>query len=295
VIAVAGGTGRLGTLVVPALAERGEQVRVLTRDPRRAAHLVGQRVEVATADLRERDATQAALAGAGCVLAAAHGFIGPRGVTPTSVDRDGNRHLIDAARTHGAEVVLMSIVGATPDSRTELFRMKHAAETHLHASGVPATVVRSTAFAELWIDLLRHTAARGGRPVVFGRGTNPINFVSVRDVAALVEHALLDPTTRGETFEIGGPNNITLTELARQIQAADGRTAPPRHVPPPMLHLLAQTAGRINPQFGRQARAALAMDTDDLSFDATPLRTRFPELPCTPLTALLPQPADPPG
>ena len=38
-ILVAGGTGRLGTLVVTQLAQRGARVRVLTRDPARAAHL----------------------------------------------------------------------------------------------------------------------------------------------------------------------------------------------------------------------------------------------------------------
>ena len=43
--------------------------------------------------------------------------------------------------------------------------------------------MRATAFAELWIDVLGKTAARSGRPVVFGRGDNPINFVSVADVA----------------------------------------------------------------------------------------------------------------
>jgi NADH dehydrogenase len=72
----------------------------------------------------------------------------------------------------------MSIVGASADSPFELFRMKHAAEAHLAASGVPATVVRATAFIELWLDLLRTTAGSSGRPLVFGRGNNPINFVS---------------------------------------------------------------------------------------------------------------------
>jgi len=40
-ILVTGGTGRLGTLVVQSLADRGEKLRVLTRDPARARHLGG--------------------------------------------------------------------------------------------------------------------------------------------------------------------------------------------------------------------------------------------------------------
>ena len=72
----------------------------------------------------------------------------------------------------------MSVVGASADSPMELFRCKHAAEAHLRGSGVAWTIVRATAFVELWIDILGSTATPG-RPVVFGRGDNPINFVSV--------------------------------------------------------------------------------------------------------------------
>lgn len=177
-VLVAGGTGRLGTLVVTALAARGMDVRVLTRDRHRPAHLAGAHVETVLRDVRNPASIAAAIGGVDVVVSAVHGFAGPGGVTPASVDRDGNVHLIQAARGAGADVVLMSVVGAAPDSPLELFRMKHAAETALTASGVPATIVRATAFLELWIDLLRSTAGRSNRPLVFGRGQNPINFVS---------------------------------------------------------------------------------------------------------------------
>ena len=121
--------------------------------------------------------------------------------------------------------------------------MKHAAEEYLRASGAPWTIVRATAFAEFWLDLLDQTAGASGRPVIFGRGANPINFVSVSDVAALVERAVVDPSTRGATFEIGGPQNLSFNELAAGLQRASERTAPPRHVPRAMLRLLAAVLG----------------------------------------------------
>ena len=91
---------------------------------------------------------QRAVDGADVVVSAVHGFAGPGGVSPASVDRDGNRHLVDAAVRAGATVILMSVVGAAPDSPMELFRMKYAAEQHLRARGTPWTIVRSTAFLE---------------------------------------------------------------------------------------------------------------------------------------------------
>jgi uncharacterized protein YbjT (DUF2867 family) len=286
VILIAGGTGRLGTLVVERLVNRGLQVRVLTRDPARAGHLAGDRVEVMTGDVRDRASLGPATAGVDLAISAVHGFMGPRD-SLAAVDRDGNANLIDAIKAAGAHFVLVSIVGAAADSPMELFRMKRAAEEYASASGVPTTTIRATAFLELWIELLQQTAAHSGRPLVFGRGNNPINFVSVADVAALVELAVTDPTTRGKTLEIGGPDNVTFNELAQAVQTAGGRTGAPRHVPPAMLRLMANSIGHVKPQLGRQARAALGMDRSDLTFDAAPLRCTYPGLPCTALCDVL--------
>jgi uncharacterized protein YbjT (DUF2867 family) len=284
VILVAGGTGRLGTLVVRRLLDGGLDVRVLTRDPQRAGHLAADHVDVVTGDVRHPESLERATAGVDVVVSAVHGMVGPRGISPATVDRDGNANLADATSRAGADFVLMSTVGAAADSPIELFRMKHAAEQHAATIGLPTTVVRATAFLELWIELLERTAARTGRPLVFGRGDNLINFVSVIDVAAVVERAVIDPTTRGKILEIGGPDNLTSNELARAIQPAAERPGPPRHVPPAMLRLIAATIGRIKPELGRQARTALVMDHADLSFNAAPTD---PGVPTTSLADLL--------
>jgi uncharacterized protein YbjT (DUF2867 family) len=174
----------------------------------------------------------------------------------------------------------MSVVGAAADSPFELFRMKFQAETYLATSGVPATVVRATAFTELWIELIRRTAGRANRPLVFGGGHNPINFVSVIDVAHLVDRVVNDPTTRGLTLEIGGPQNVTLDQLARDVAATLDHPGKPRHVPRAALHVMAATVGRLRPELGRQARAALAMDRTDMTFDYDASRYPYAGLPC---------------
>jgi uncharacterized protein YbjT (DUF2867 family) len=285
-ILVAGGTGRLGTVLATRLTGRGLAVRVLTRDPARAGHLAALGVEVATGDVRDRTSLVPAVRGADVVVSAMHGFTGPGG-SPVTVDYQGNINLIDAAQTAGAQFVLMSVVGAAADSPLELFRMKHAAEQYLLASGACWTIVRATAFLELWIDVLGRTAARSGRPVVFGRGDNPINFVSVADVAGLVAEAVTDPAMRGRTLEIGGPDNLTFNQFADAIQHAAGRTSTPRHVPPLALTLMALCAGCLRPELGRQARAALVMDRADLGFDPAATRQAYPGIPGTTLSMCL--------
>jgi len=263
VILVAGGTGRLGTIVVSRLLARGLDVRVLTRDRDRARHLRGA-IDIVVGDVRERASVERAMDDVTTVVSAVHGFAGPGRVTPASVDHAGNVNLVDAASATGAAVVLMSVVGAAPDSPMELFRAKYQAEQHLLASVAPWTIVRATAFIELWADILT-------KAPVFGRGDNPINFVSVRDVAALVERATIDTGLRGRVLEIGGPRNMTFNELVGLVRDVRGRPKKIRHVPRWALRAMAPLA--------RQPRAALTMDTIDMTFDAMAARIGYSDLP----------------
>lgn len=273
-IVVAGGSGRLGTLLVTRLAARGLEVTVLTRDPTRARHLADVASKIVEGDVRDRASLNRAVRGATTVVSAVHGFAGPGRVSPSSVDRVGNANLVDAAAAVGAQVVLMSVVGASRDHEMELFQAKWVAEQHLRASGVPWTIVRATAYVELWAEIM-------ARPIVFGRGENPINFVSVGDVAAVVESAVIDPELRGEVLEVGGPQNTTFNELAELLRQIQGHSAPVRHIPRRLLQ-----SGAL---FSRRARAALAMDSIDMTFDAAPARRAFEEIPTTEIRSALTQ------
>jgi len=281
VIVVAGGTGTLGTRLVPRLAEAGLEVRVLTRDPARARHLAGPGVEVVCGDVRNPAQVARAVRGAGMVISAVHGFAGPGRVSPATVDRAGNANLIGAAARSGAAFILVSVAGAAPDHPIGLFRAKRAAEDMLRASGLPWTIVRATAFMETWAAIMSRMLQSSGKIVVFGRGDNPVNFVSATDVAALIARAVTDPGLRGQVMELGGPDNLTFNQVAAILQEATGRHAPVRHIPRPALRAMTWLTAGIKPALARQARAALAMDTLDMTFDPTPTRRAVPGLPDT--------------
>ena len=71
---------------------------------------------------------------------------------------------------------------------------------------------------------------------------------------------------------------MTLTEFAEAVGSADGRPLAPAHVPRAALRLMAATVGRVTPQLGRQARAALAMDTTPLSMASGQAPTRLADV-----------------
>jgi uncharacterized protein YbjT (DUF2867 family) len=234
---VAGGTGRLGSRVVDLLEGGGATVRTLSR------HVDG--------DLR--DITDQALTGVSVVISCVTGFPSQ---SPADVDLAGNVALVDAAARHGASVVLVSVLGASPSSPMPLFRIKYAAEEHLRRSGAPWTIIRPDAFEETWVQILEQTAGRRRRPVVFGRGDNPIAWTPVDAVAAEVVRAALGQELRGLVIDVSGPDPRTLEQLARDVMVTHGWQGEPRHVPRAALHLMALLPG----QPGRMATASLAMD-----------------------------------
>lgn len=288
-ILVAGGTGNLGSVLVRRLTDRHMPVRVLTREPARAGHLASRLVEVLQGDVRNPRSLARAAAGVDTVVSAIHGFSGRNDVSPESIDRDGNMHLVDAASRVGAAFVLVSIVGAAADSRIDLFRAKHDAERYVQQSRLRWTIVRATAFIETWAMVMGTPLMTKGKTMVFGRGDNPINFVSAADVAALLDLAVVDPNLRGQVIELGGTENISFNQLAAMLQETAGRSGSVRHIPRTILRAIATLMRPFNPGLARHACAAIVMDTRDMTFDALPTRRAFPDLPNTDLASALEQ------
>ena len=287
-ILVAGGSGRLGTALVPLLTARGLQVRILTRDPARASHLEGGLVEVVAGDVTDPEAVARAVAGVTTVVSAVQGFGGPHAQGVRTVDEAGNRTLIRAARAAGVEqFVLVSVAQASATHPIEHFRAKFAAEQELRASGLGWTIIQPTAYMELFVDLVGGPLLATGTTRVFGRGDNPINMVSAHDVARFVDLAVTDPAMRGRTVEVAGPANVTLNELAEAVRLASGRPGTVRHVPRLAMRLLATILRPVNPIMAGIVRQALVIDTRDMRVDTATIRAEYPSMPATALGTVI--------
>ena len=267
-ILLAGGTGHLGRALVQRLTARGMAVRVLSRNPSRARASVPEGVEIIAGDVRVGSSLKAPLAGVETVISAVTGF-GPGGDGPRKVDLEGNANLIDAAAAAGVKhFILISIHGAAAHHPMELYRAKFIAEERLRASGLEWTIIRPTVFMELWAGIVGDPLLKTGTATVFGRGDNPINFVSVQDVAHLVERAIVDRLLRGRTVDVGGPQNLSVNELVEIIAASNGRQAKARYIPVATLRLGAFALRPFRPDIAGLLQAAVLMDTTDMGFDS---------------------------
>jgi uncharacterized protein YbjT (DUF2867 family) len=285
-ILVVGGTGLLGSRVANGLVADGSRVRVLSRGLTPARLPLDPAVELVAGDVRRPRSLAAAFEDVDVVVLAMQGFAGPGGVTPRTVDLDGGLAVVAAAERQGADVVMLSVAGASATSPLEIARMKYAVEERLRAGAVPWTIVRADAFAQTWIGVLLQTAGTSHRPLVFGDADNPIRWVDVDDVATLVRRAVIDPSLRGRSLDICGPEALTLEQLARLVMVAQGWPGAPRRVPRPALRAMAVVTAVTRPDLARQARASIAMDrlppVDDSS-----TRSALPDLPATPVSQVV--------
>lgn len=280
-IFLAGGTGHLGTAVVDVLGARDIPIRVLSRHPSRAAARFAKGVEVVPGDVRVTSSLRGALTDVETVVSAITGF-GPGGNGPRVVDLQGNLNLIAAAEAAGVgHFILVSIHGASANHPMELYRAKFKAEERLRGSKLAWTIIRPTVFMELWAGIVGSSLLKSGVATIFGRGENPINFVSIGDVARFVEVAATDNRLRGRVLDVGGPENLTLSRLVEILAEGNGRAAKVRHIPVTALRLGATLLRPIRPDLSGLIQAAVLMDTADMTFDPAELHALCPEVQLT--------------
>lgn len=112
---------------------------------------------------------------------------------------------------------------------------------------------------------------------MLGRGTKPRNFVAVSDVAAMAVRALTDPTMRGQTIEIGGPQNFTDNLVAALYGQVLGVTPRVTHVPPAVLRAASVLLKPFAPGVSRVMRlSGLPEDAYDGTFDPTATLRAYP-------------------
>jgi NAD(P)H dehydrogenase (quinone) len=214
-IAVTGATGGLGGRVARRLAGRGVAQRLVVRDPARAPELAG--AEVVTGSYDDGEGLRRA-------------FDGARTLFMVSASEAPDRRrlhatVVDAAVAAGVErVVYTSFFGAAPDCTFTFGRDHWYAEEHLRASGLRWTFLRDN----LYLDFLPLMAGADGvirGPASDGRAA----MVARDDIAEVAVAVLLGDGHDGRSYDMTGPEALTLAEAAEQLSRAAGR--PVRYQP----------------------------------------------------------------
>jgi uncharacterized protein YbjT (DUF2867 family) len=219
-VAVIGGTGELGLLVVAELAARGDAVRAVSRRAPAVGRLP-EGVEHASADLTSGDGVRAALEGIEVVVDASNDRRRPREVLV-----DGTLRLTDAEADAGVRHhVAISIVGCDRVPHP-YYQAKVAQEQALAAATVPWTLLRVTQFHALVADVFVAAA----RVRLLPKVRVPLQPIDAAVVARRVA-ALVHDEPAGRVADVGGPQIESLDVLADHWRAHAGRRLLPLRFP----------------------------------------------------------------
>ena len=148
-IAIAGGHGKIALILGRLLAERGDTVRGLIRNPDQEDDLRAVGIEPVIADLESESDIASAIRGADAVVFAAGAGPGSGDARKKTVDLGGAVKLVEAAKAEGvSRYLIVSSMGAdkAPADGTEGFgaylQAKFEADEAVRASGLDYTVVR---------------------------------------------------------------------------------------------------------------------------------------------------------
>jgi uncharacterized protein YbjT (DUF2867 family) len=225
-VTVFGGGGFIGRYVCEALFKRGVRVRVASRDPRNAYFIqplaqVGQ-FGFEQADITNMESVRHAVRGVTAVV----NLCGVFGSKMRKVHVDGARNVAEAAREAGARsLVHVSAIGADVHSKSLYGESKAEGELAVREAFPSATIVRPSLVFGPEDQLTNRFAGMANLPflpvIAAKRNFQP---VYVRDVAKAVAMAALQPEVYGgNTYEIGGPQKMSMVELHHAILALTGQ------------------------------------------------------------------------
>ena len=227
-VVLTGGTGFFGAHVVEELLARGCRLRIVARQPTRAWRLrplanLGQ-LQFVRGDVTRPESMAAAFAGVDAAVNLVGAFAGDL----AALQGAGAGRIAALAQAGGAGAfVHVSALGAEATSSVEYNRTKAEGEAAVRAAFPRATILRpSVLFGEddAFVNLFAGLIAKLPVLPVFGPKAK-LQPLNVDDAARALATALADPATHGgKSYDIAGPEAISMIDLNRRIAAAQGRS-----------------------------------------------------------------------
>lgn len=248
-ILVTGASGFVGRHAVPALLERGLSVHALVRDPARGEKLRTAGATLFEGDLLDPESLQQAAKGCAAALhLAGLGYSSDPGQNHR-VNVEGSRNLAQAASDQGAHrIINISSTCAARQLRDSYGESKAQAEGQFDFPKLRVTHFRPTMIygrdSEEFFKF-SETIRRSPLVPIPGNGTFLLRPVSIDDAVELFFRALSMDESNQSTYDVAGPEPVTINELIDLVARAQGTRTRPLHVPAGIALLGARVMGRL--------------------------------------------------
>lgn len=234
-ILVTGGSGFVGSHLLPRLTEAGYSVRCLARRPWEARLLETQGIDVVLGDVTDLSSLKAAVFGIESIVHMVAVLRQSKGATYVGVNVEGTRNMVAAARVAGVKrFIHIGAMGAGDNPRHAYFHSKWQGEEVVRTSGLESTIFKPGAMfgsGAGFIDKLVGTVTMFPFLVpVAGSGRTRFQPLWVEDLVTCIL-ATLKGEKIGQTCEIGGPEHLTYEQILDAVMAALGKKRTKIHVP----------------------------------------------------------------
>jgi NADH dehydrogenase len=224
-VTIFGGSGFVGRYVCEALLKAGVRIRVAARNPR-ISHFLQPLAQVGQwglirADITNQAHVRAALDGASAAVNLPGVLSGAFQATHVI----GARNVAEEAARLGLKALVhVSAIGADPKAQSDYARTKGEGEIAVRKAFPAATIIRPSLVVGPEDQITNRLAGMSWLPylpVVAPR--TRVQPVYAADLGKAIAMAALDPRSYGgKTFEIGGPEVMTMHQLAAQVMRAAG-------------------------------------------------------------------------
>jgi uncharacterized protein YbjT (DUF2867 family) len=209
-ILVTGATGTVGRNVIACLSRKNAPTRAAVRDTAKARREFGEAIEISAFDFEDVASFAPALEGIDKV------FVLPP-LIPNEVEV--TNALVDAAKSAGVRhIVKLSAIGADPTASFVIGKWHGETEQHIRESGVAFTFLRPNSFMQNFIN---YFPPRGGA-IYLPWGDGKASFVDTRDIGAVAAEALTGEGHENATYELTGPEALSISDVARALSNAAG-------------------------------------------------------------------------
>jgi len=238
-ITVFGGTGHYGRKIVEKLLQKGQAVKVVSRNGERARAILGEEVEIFQGDVCKRETITGSLKNSDAIVICLSAMSSKMFKRMKQIERDAVLTIIEEAEKQQISR-LVYLSGYEMREQVlhdlgipEFGEIKIEIEAKISSTNLNWTILGCAPSSEIFFAFIRN-----GKMTVPGGGLNAIPTVAAENVGEITAQAVLRDDLKGKRIRLTGPEAYSFPEAARQISILSGKRIKHLAIPLTMIHVV---------------------------------------------------------